>query len=259
LSDSPRYEALSYTWGDERAETLISIDDGLFLVRRNLDCALKQLRYDYEPRTLWIDAIRINQSDVDERGDQVSQMGSIYSKANDVVVWLGEATNDSNQGMDFLNEILMLGSHREPSEEGYSESDRKEGVERSVRDGRRCGERRGTRWEGIEERDWNRDNLQRPDTEGQATGTIATHAFEEGRTNMTTGKGTHNCHPSCFRVLCAVVSYSEVQGRDSQGGAPADPACRLKLLMFPPHQRINALQLRQGSHKFPHITPERLS
>ena len=52
-------------------------------------------------------------------------MGGIYSKANDVVVWLGEATNDSNQGMDFLNEILMLGSHREPSEEGYSESDRR--------------------------------------------------------------------------------------------------------------------------------------
>ena len=153
-------------------------------------------------------------------------MGGIYSKANDVVVWLGEATNDSNQGMDFLNEILMLGSHREPSEEGYSESDRRREFERSVRDGRRCGERRGTRWEGIEERDWNRDNLLRPDTEGQVTGTMATHAL--GKDKHDCWQGTHNCHPSCFRVLCAVASYSEVQGRDSQGGAPADPAHPLK-------------------------------
>ncbi|KAF4635771.1 hypothetical protein G7Y89_g2325 [Cudoniella acicularis] len=106
---------------DEGAERLMVIGDGLFLVRKNLDCALKQFRYDYEPRTLWVDAIYINQSDVDERGDQVSQMGSVYSKANDVIIWLGEATNDSNQGMDFLKEILMLGSYREPSEERYSD------------------------------------------------------------------------------------------------------------------------------------------
>ena len=34
---------------------------------------------------------------------------------------------------------------------------------------------RGIMWEDIEEQDWNRDNLPRPDTEGQVTGTTATH------------------------------------------------------------------------------------
>jgi hypothetical protein len=129
----------------------------------------------------------------------------------------------------------------------------------SVRDGRRCGERRGTRWESIEEQDWNRDNLLRPDTEGHVTGTMATHAFEEGRTNMIAGKELTIVIRLASVFFCAVASYSEAQERDSQGGAPADPACRLKLLLFPPHQRINALQLRHGSHKFPHITPESLS
>ena len=113
LSDAPRYEALSYVWGDEGSMGTIIIDDGLFLVRPNLDSALKQLRYDYTPRTLWVDAICINQFDNDERGDQVSQMGRIYSKANDVVIWLGEESHNSNQGMDFLDEIVMLGSRRE--------------------------------------------------------------------------------------------------------------------------------------------------
>ena len=58
-------------------------------------------------------------------------------------------------------------------------------------------------------------------------------------------QGSHNCHPSCFRVICAVASYSGlgVQGRDNQGGAPADSVSRLKLLMSPPYQVINALQL----------------
>jgi hypothetical protein len=64
----------------------IIIDGGLFLVRRNLSCALKELRRDCEPRALWIDAICINQSDADERGHKVSQMGSIYSNAEEVFI-----------------------------------------------------------------------------------------------------------------------------------------------------------------------------
>jgi hypothetical protein len=54
------------------------------------------------------------------------------------------------------------------------ERDRRREIERSMRDGRRYGERRSTRWEGTEERDWDRDSLPRPGTEGQVTGTTAT-------------------------------------------------------------------------------------
>jgi hypothetical protein len=55
------------------------------------------------------------------------------------------------------------------------ERDRRREFERSIRDGRRRCERRGTRWEGIEEQDWNRDSIPRPDIEGQVTGITATH------------------------------------------------------------------------------------
>ena len=34
---------------------------------------------------------------------------------------------------------------------------------------------KGIKLEDIEERDWNRDNLPKPDTEGQVIGTTATH------------------------------------------------------------------------------------
>jgi hypothetical protein len=55
----------------------------------NLHDALQALRYEDTIRTLWADAIAINQSDVKEKGHQVALMGPIYRDAQRVVVWLG--------------------------------------------------------------------------------------------------------------------------------------------------------------------------
>jgi len=41
-------------------------------------------------RVVWIDAICINQDDLDERSSQLQIMGDIYSQAQDVVIWLGD-------------------------------------------------------------------------------------------------------------------------------------------------------------------------
>jgi hypothetical protein len=49
--------------------------------------------------------------------------------------------------------------------------------------------------------------------------------------------------PAPIRVVCAVASYSEVQKRDNQGGAPADSVSCLKFSKFPPYQFIISLQL----------------
>ena len=40
-------------------------------------------------KILWADAACINQSDDQERGHQVKQMGSIYATATKVLIWLG--------------------------------------------------------------------------------------------------------------------------------------------------------------------------
>lgn len=45
-----------------------------------------------EHRFLWIDAICIDQSRVEERNHQVAMMGKIYSRARRVLVWLGQST-----------------------------------------------------------------------------------------------------------------------------------------------------------------------
>lgn len=106
------YEALSYHWGSEEASSKIKIyTDNLpktFPVRPNLHAALSQLRLPRKPRRLWIDAICINQNDNEEKNAQVSLMAEVFSKATSVCVWLGEASEDSNLALNFIDRIVNL-------------------------------------------------------------------------------------------------------------------------------------------------------
>jgi hypothetical protein len=90
----PEYEALSYTWGDERIKKPITSSGHPMLVTANLHSALKHLRHEDKPRVLWADALCINQADSAEKSAQVPLMGAIYSGADKVLIWLGDETSD---------------------------------------------------------------------------------------------------------------------------------------------------------------------
>jgi hypothetical protein len=87
--EKTKYEALSYTWGDKLATEPIYIDGRLVWVGLNLREALDFLRDKQNERVLWIDAICINQADIQEKNRQLSIMPYIYTRAQTVVVWLG--------------------------------------------------------------------------------------------------------------------------------------------------------------------------
>jgi hypothetical protein len=59
LNIQPSYEALSYTWGDPMGKLAIKCNGRDLLVTKNCQMALKDLRYNEDPRTLWVDAICI--------------------------------------------------------------------------------------------------------------------------------------------------------------------------------------------------------
>ncbi|KIM99916.1 hypothetical protein OIDMADRAFT_166048 [Oidiodendron maius Zn] len=105
FAERPKYEALSYTWGSETARQTISINGQQFDVGRNLFDALQHLRDPLEERSLWVDAICINQSNVPEKSHQISIMPFIYIRARTVLVWLGvpenSAANQRNWEMTF--------------------------------------------------------------------------------------------------------------------------------------------------------------
>jgi hypothetical protein len=64
-------------------------------VTPNLGAVLQRLRGRFRRRTVWIDALYINQNDLEERTQQVSFMKDIYERAKHVVVWLGDNNVDA--------------------------------------------------------------------------------------------------------------------------------------------------------------------
>ena len=88
-SEIVQYEALSYSWGHEAPDFVISCDRKSFRITRELATALHSLRYFGASRFIWCDAISVNQADLAEKAFQVQNMLRIFEKAKRVVAWLG--------------------------------------------------------------------------------------------------------------------------------------------------------------------------
>jgi hypothetical protein len=86
-----QYACLSYVWGPESDQHTILLNGAEHRIRKNLFdfLTMAQPICAQSERIFWIDALCIDQDSIAERNHQVAQMGSIYSKAQDVVIWLG--------------------------------------------------------------------------------------------------------------------------------------------------------------------------
>ncbi|RDW63603.1 hypothetical protein BP6252_11148 [Coleophoma cylindrospora] len=84
------YDALSYVWGDPKITKGIFVNGAALEITTNLHAALSRLRSPETQRTLWIDAICINQTDNTEKMHQIGLMRKIYASAEEVAMWLGE-------------------------------------------------------------------------------------------------------------------------------------------------------------------------
>jgi hypothetical protein len=90
LEKAPLYEALSYTWGPALDTEAVPPTVDHYEIRPNLYTALRRLRQAKGVRTIWIDALCINQNNHAERAFQVSIMGTIYERSSTLLIWLGE-------------------------------------------------------------------------------------------------------------------------------------------------------------------------
>ncbi|OWY43327.1 HET-like protein [Alternaria alternata] len=105
-NDNPRYEAISYAWGDHNDRKPVICNGCAITTTRSLFEALQRFRYVDATRTLWADALCINQADDDEKTLQVRLMSSIYTKAVSVLVWLQH--EDDQVVQDSLNAICRF-------------------------------------------------------------------------------------------------------------------------------------------------------
>lgn len=116
------YRCLSYVWGSPDADEVITLDGKEHAVTRNLYDVLKRLRASECRSNVWIDALCIQQKP-DKNEDkrvQVAMMGEIYTKAYEVLIWLGPGSARSAvtaasasrlrpiDALDQVREILKL-------------------------------------------------------------------------------------------------------------------------------------------------------
>ncbi|KAK7445548.1 hypothetical protein CaCOL14_002128 [Colletotrichum acutatum] len=102
------YDAISYTWASENGAMAwtqpITLDGRAFLVTANCETALRRVRSRGAQRVVWIDAVCMNQQDVEERGHQVRLMPQIYSRAQRVLVYVGEPVPAEEALFRFLDD-----------------------------------------------------------------------------------------------------------------------------------------------------------
>ena len=104
-SAGQEYEALSYHLGSRARTHTAYIDGHECSVTGGAYDALRHLRHPSKRRSIWIDAICINQQDLDERNKQVAMMREIYTGASRVVVWLGRLDDRSQTAIKALREM----------------------------------------------------------------------------------------------------------------------------------------------------------
>ncbi|KUJ21505.1 HET-domain-containing protein [Mollisia scopiformis] len=103
--DPPDYLALSYTWGDPNKVVPIQVNGSTRNVTLNLRTALEHIRREHEEVVIWVDAICIDQTNFEEKSDQVQIMTEIYASAQCTIVWLGLAGDGSDEIIKKVNEI----------------------------------------------------------------------------------------------------------------------------------------------------------
>ncbi|KAH3999831.1 hypothetical protein HBI25_123300 [Parastagonospora nodorum] len=117
LATAPvQYEAMSYAWGDQQPTERLTIKGSTphqnIMIRPNVDTMLRHLRSSTQQRRLWIDALCINQNDLEEKGSQVRFMEEVYRQAKAIVIWLGTPEDEAgtkNTTMRFFQQLVKYG------------------------------------------------------------------------------------------------------------------------------------------------------
>ncbi|GKT67294.1 HET domain protein [Colletotrichum tofieldiae] len=132
FGERPKFEALSYMWGDANDQKTITLNGGHFDIRRNLFDALVYLRRRQKTGLLWVDAICIDQHNLKERTKQVRNMRHIYFRAESVVVWLGSKYSMYQAGLTEVEILETVNLSAESDKELSKDGDIEERIDTAI-------------------------------------------------------------------------------------------------------------------------------
>ena len=105
------YITLSYCWGSSQGQKEVEINGHVVKIGKNLWDFLHQASqvglHEKWRIGLWIDALCINQKDVDERNKQVKRMKDIFLQAQGCVSWLGKGSENSDEVLEILFDLSL--------------------------------------------------------------------------------------------------------------------------------------------------------
>ncbi len=102
LDGASPYGALSYVWGELEPPGTVFLQGKEVRITPNLEGALRYLRHTHGVRYLWVDALCIDQANLDERSKQVQHMSEIV-----YLLWFGL---DGSMTDDVLGAIAANGA-----------------------------------------------------------------------------------------------------------------------------------------------------
>lgn len=110
IPNQEKYRALSYEWGrPDAAMYTILVDNKSLPVRSKLYNFLEVYRKKQHTWQrvipLWIDAICINQNDINEQNHQVGMMRDVYARAHEVLLWLGQCEDSQSHCFSLLEPL----------------------------------------------------------------------------------------------------------------------------------------------------------
>ncbi|KAI1768399.1 HET-domain-containing protein [Hypoxylon sp. FL1150] len=113
-AEAPDYICMSYCWGPGPESKCIYLNHHQFPSRPNLSQLLLHMRHHClaypEWQYFWIDAICINQSDGEEKTEQVGRMDETYRNAITVAAWLGMPEESEDKEMHGRDHRFKLSS-----------------------------------------------------------------------------------------------------------------------------------------------------
>jgi hypothetical protein len=115
---APPYRAISYVCGDAQRMQNITVNGSHVSVRHNCHYALWQARLHFPESRVWIDAVCINQLDLEEKTAQVTMMHRIYSQAHQVLACIGPSDTHSDVVLRAARNVDMFVQHLAKDEFG---------------------------------------------------------------------------------------------------------------------------------------------
>lgn len=108
LKNAPGYVAMSYAWGNSGQQKTLLVNNRPIHISQSLYDALQAVTRSCSyvlGVMVWADALCIDQSNVEERNEQVRMMPSIYENAESVAIWLGPLQSGDLTAQKFLFDL----------------------------------------------------------------------------------------------------------------------------------------------------------